>query len=316
MRLSVANYEALAANALRRGLRSGERSVVARVDDLEALAASSIGKIEIESLEEGREGAIFENLVKGAVLTVFKDRVEPEQTRDVVVDAFEEGAIAHTGEDITSDQLAGLVDTVPALRIPVLHLTGGDESPAAVAAAVEFVLEGLHLSKRLNKDASGNRATYRGRVLIDAVSSACVESFSVPRGATSTLESGSAEPGRSPAAVGPMSRSTRPRWFSPTLTAGPTNATSTSTPSDATSSIASRSCSTTRPCESGSSSDDPNEAIASGRSGPSSAAIRSSSPIRSSSRSAIRSSTIVEPVDIGSSTTPTRSHDTSPPSSN
>ena len=33
-------------------------------------------------------------------------------------------------------------------------LTGGDESPAAVAAAVEFVLEGLHLSKRLNKDAA------------------------------------------------------------------------------------------------------------------------------------------------------------------
>jgi magnesium chelatase subunit I len=162
VRLSVANYEALAANALRRGLRSGERSVVARVDDLEALAASSIGKIEIESLEEGREGAIFENLVRGAVLTVFKDRVEPEQTRDVVT-AFEEGAIAHTGEDVTSAQLAGLVDTVPALRTPVLHLTGGDESPAAVAAAVEFVLEGLHLSKRLNKDASGNRATYRGR---------------------------------------------------------------------------------------------------------------------------------------------------------
>jgi magnesium chelatase subunit I len=32
-----------------------------------------------------------------------------------------------------------------------------------VAAAVEFVLEGLHLSKRLNKDASGARATYRSK---------------------------------------------------------------------------------------------------------------------------------------------------------
>ena len=38
-----------------------------------------------------------------------------------------------------------------------------DESPAAVASAVEFLLEGLHLSKRLNKDAAGARATYRGR---------------------------------------------------------------------------------------------------------------------------------------------------------
>ena len=52
---------------------------------------------------------------------------------------------------------------MPALRAPVQALTGGDESPAAVASAVEFVLEGLHLSKRLNKDAAGRQATYRGR---------------------------------------------------------------------------------------------------------------------------------------------------------
>ncbi|MEP1126466.1 MAG: sigma 54-interacting transcriptional regulator [Ilumatobacter sp.] len=163
VRLSVSNFEALSANALRRGLKAGERNVVARVDDLDALPASSQGKIEIESLEEGREGLILQTLIKGAVLTVFKDAVDPAQTR-AVVDAFEEGAVAHTGEDITSDQLAGLVAEVEALREPVLALTGGDESPAALAAAVEFVLEGLHLSKRLNKDSSGSSATYRGRV--------------------------------------------------------------------------------------------------------------------------------------------------------
>ena len=39
----------------------------------------------------------------------------------------------------------------------------GDESPGMVASAVEFLLEGLHLSKRLNKDAMGNRASYRSR---------------------------------------------------------------------------------------------------------------------------------------------------------
>jgi magnesium chelatase subunit I len=162
VRLSVSNYEALAANALRRGLRSGEMSPVARVDDLGALAASSMGKIEIESVEEGRDGAIMENLIKGAVLSVFKDTVPPEQTRGVV-DAFEEGAVAHTGEAMTSNELAQAIEQVDALRAPVAVLTGGDESPAAVAAAVEFVLEGLHLSKRLNKDASGDSATYRGR---------------------------------------------------------------------------------------------------------------------------------------------------------
>ncbi len=162
VRLSVTNQEIAAANALRRGLRAGERVVVPRVDDLEALAASSGGKIEIESLDEGRDGAIFENLVKGALLTVFKARVAPDQTREIVT-AFEEGAVAHTGEDVASADLAALVEEVPALRAPVRALTAGDESPAAVAAAVAFVLEGLHLSKRLNKDTSGARATYRGR---------------------------------------------------------------------------------------------------------------------------------------------------------
>ncbi|MGI9030193.1 MAG: sigma 54-interacting transcriptional regulator [Ilumatobacteraceae bacterium] len=162
VRLSVTNQEIAAANALRRGLRAGERVVVPRVDDLDALAASSGGKIEIESLDEGRDGAIFDNLVKGAVLTVFKARVPPDQTREVVA-AFEEGTVAHTGEDVASADLAALVEQVPALRAPVRALTGGDESPAAVAAAVAFVLEGLHLSKRLNKDTSGSRATYRGR---------------------------------------------------------------------------------------------------------------------------------------------------------
>jgi magnesium chelatase subunit I len=162
VRLSVSNLEVLRANALRRSLRSGEKEVVPRVSDLEALASSTSGKIEIETLEEGREGQIVENMLKAAVLTVFKERLAAERLRDVLT-AFDEGVVAHTGEDVRSAQLAELVTSVPALREPVETLTGGDESPAAVAAAVEFVLEGLHLSKRLNKDASGPRATYRGR---------------------------------------------------------------------------------------------------------------------------------------------------------
>ncbi|MCB9382040.1 MAG: sigma 54-interacting transcriptional regulator [Ilumatobacteraceae bacterium] len=164
VRLSVSNLEVLGANALRRGLRAGETTVVPRVSDLGSLAASTSGKIEIESLEEGRDGVILENLVKAAVLTVFKEVLPFDQVREVV-NSFEEGTIAHTGEDVPSADLAALLESVPALRAPVARLTGGDESPAAVAAAIEFVLEGLHLSKRLNKDAlsGGAAATYRGR---------------------------------------------------------------------------------------------------------------------------------------------------------
>jgi magnesium chelatase subunit I len=162
VRLSVSNTEVLAANALRRSLRSGESYVVPRVCDLAAIAASTAGKIEIESLEDGREGSILENLVRSAVLTVYKQRVTPDQVRDVVA-AFDEGVVAHTGEDVSSTDEVALLTQIPAMRAPVLSLAAGDESQAAVAAAVEFLLEGLHLSKRLNKDSLGSKATYRGR---------------------------------------------------------------------------------------------------------------------------------------------------------
>jgi magnesium chelatase subunit I len=162
VRLTVSNSEVLVANATRRALRHGEREVSPRVSDLDALAASTMGKVEIETLDEGRDEQIAEHLLRSAVLTVFKRRVNPGQLRDVVV-SFDDGAVVHTGEDVSSADLARLVEDVPALRESVAELTGGDESPAAVASAVELVLEGLHLSKRLNKDATDGRATYRSR---------------------------------------------------------------------------------------------------------------------------------------------------------
>jgi len=162
VRLSVANHEALSANALRRGLRAGESSAVARIDDLDALAATSIGKIEIEAIDDGREGAVFDALIRQAVLEVFRDRVDGSTLADTV-EAFEQGTVAHTGSDVSSSDLAALVDEVPGLSGPVAALTGGSSDVADVAAAVEFVLEGLHLSRRLNKDASGASATYRAR---------------------------------------------------------------------------------------------------------------------------------------------------------
>jgi magnesium chelatase subunit I len=163
VRLTVANHETMVANATRRALRHGERDVAPRVSDLDALAASTMGKVEIESLDDGRDEQIAEHLLRAAVLTVFKQQVNPGRLREIVV-AFDEGAVVHTGEDVTSADLARLVEEVPALRESVAALAGGDESPAVVASAVELVLEGLHLSKRLNKDALGGRATYRSRM--------------------------------------------------------------------------------------------------------------------------------------------------------
>jgi len=162
VRLSVSNYETLAANAVRRALRMGERDVAPRVSDLAALAASTSGKIEIESMEEGRESQILENFVKAAVLQVFKKRVSSAKIGEVIA-LFEGGVIAHAGEDIKSVDYVELINQVPPLRELVVAAVGNTESVAQIASGVEFVLEGLHLSKRLNKDESGSRATYRSR---------------------------------------------------------------------------------------------------------------------------------------------------------
>jgi magnesium chelatase subunit I len=161
VRLSIANFETLVANAARRALRTGEKDVVPRVSDLEALASSTSGKVEIESLDDGRDEHVVDRLLKSAVLTVFKERCSPEQVRDVVA-AFDEGTVVHAGDDVASTEYVETLSRMPSLRPAVVALAGS-ETPAAIASATEFVLEGLHLSKRLNKDAVGARATYRAR---------------------------------------------------------------------------------------------------------------------------------------------------------
>ncbi len=112
-------------------------------------------------MDDGREEQVLERILDAATLEVFRARVRPELLGPVVQE-FEAGAIAHTGEDVPAARYEETLESVSALRTVLSDLDVG-ETPAGVASAVEFVLEGLHLSKRLNKDAVGNRATYRSR---------------------------------------------------------------------------------------------------------------------------------------------------------
>lgn len=163
VRLTVSNLETLCANATRRALHLGETDVVPRISDLDALVASISGKVEIESFEDAIDETIIANLIHAAVLTVFRERIDAALVADVVTAFDGPQLVVHAGEDVGLNDYVQLVSSIPALRAPVVKLTGGDESPAVVASAVEFILEGLHLSKRLNKEAVGPRSTYRGK---------------------------------------------------------------------------------------------------------------------------------------------------------
>ncbi|MCQ3805967.1 MAG: sigma 54-interacting transcriptional regulator [Acidimicrobiaceae bacterium] len=165
VRLSIANEEVMVANAVRRTLRAGGSQAVPRIVDLEALPASTAGKVEMETLDEGRDGEILNNLVRAAVLAVFKQRVPPD-THLGVVEAFEGDLVVDTGEDVTDEAYAAMLEQIPAFIAPVRALLsdeGQSESPALVASATELILEGLHLTKRLNKDGGATKSQFRGR---------------------------------------------------------------------------------------------------------------------------------------------------------
>jgi magnesium chelatase subunit I len=162
VRLSISNQETLEAAAVRRALQSGEQEAVARVTDLDALVTSTLGKIEIESLDHDEDAEVVEKLVRQAVLQTYRE-VCPTDHLGTVVGAFEDGSVVHAGPDLRSADYVEVLARIPALAPAVTALTGGSESPGEIASAVELVLEGLHLTKRLNKDASGARATYRAR---------------------------------------------------------------------------------------------------------------------------------------------------------
>jgi len=162
VRLSIANRETLVAAALRRAARLGEQEAAPRVSDLEALAASSLGKIEVEALDEGEDEELLVELVHRAVQQTFRELCPTEQLTEIVA-AFSAGAVAEVGEEVSLARYAELVEKLPGLSGAVEALVGEEWTPATTASAVELVLEGLHLGRRLNKEGMGGARTYRAR---------------------------------------------------------------------------------------------------------------------------------------------------------
>ena len=62
VRVTIANYETLLGNAVRRSIRNNEEWACPRVSDLSFIVASFAGKIELETFEEGREARLTDDL--------------------------------------------------------------------------------------------------------------------------------------------------------------------------------------------------------------------------------------------------------------
>ncbi|PKB80207.1 MAG: magnesium chelatase [SAR202 cluster bacterium Io17-Chloro-G9] len=159
VRVSIANFETLLGNAVRRAIRQGDEFSCPRTSDLPFIVASFAGKIELETFEEGRESKVTDDLTRRGVLRVFGSYFDVEELEPIVT-SFDMGQTAVTGSDTPASDYPPMLKKIDGLPQAVKKLTS-DERPEAIASAVEFILEGLHLSRKLNCDRSAGGATYK-----------------------------------------------------------------------------------------------------------------------------------------------------------
>ena len=162
VRYSIGNVETLGAAAVRRAALTGESEAVPRVSDLPAVIASSLGRVEFDTIEEGREEEIVARAARTAVLEVFRRRLSGIDFAPILARFDHPGFGAETSERSPAADLLGQFDDLPGLAKLLERLDVAEESPGLAASALEFALEGLHLSRRLNKDRSGGGARYEG----------------------------------------------------------------------------------------------------------------------------------------------------------
>ncbi len=160
VRYSIGNLETLAAAAVRRAARTGEPEAVPRVCDLHGVLEGSLGRIEFDTIDEGREEEILLRALKTAEIEVFRRRLSGFDFQPIL-SKFAQGFTAETSDLTPASELLSQFGALPGLSKLLDRLGVEEESPGVAASAVEFALEGLHLSRRLNKDRDDRAGAFR-----------------------------------------------------------------------------------------------------------------------------------------------------------
>jgi magnesium chelatase subunit I len=159
VRVSVANYENMLSSALRRAIRLHEKQVAPRISDLLALIQSTGGKIELETVGDRDEEKVIDKLLQKAVLNVFNRHFALHEFDELLAN-FDNGLKIDVGDTLSSLEYVRQAAEVSGFT-PAIKKLGGQGNPAQIASAIELVLEGLHLNRKLNKDRTAGRMRYR-----------------------------------------------------------------------------------------------------------------------------------------------------------
>lgn len=156
-RFAIACTEALSGAALRRSAITGEKDPVARIGDLMGVVPTLRGKVEFDVSEEGREQELLIHLARKATAETWRQLLGGNDIRPVLtslVEWFDEGNTLQTGDITPGASLLGELGQFEGLG-KLMQTVEPElaESSGLAAACVEFAIEGLWLTRRIDKDA-------------------------------------------------------------------------------------------------------------------------------------------------------------------
>lgn len=159
-RLPISCLENVVSNAERRALASGEALVVPRVSDIYAALPSITGKFELEYEGELRGAdTVARDLIRAAVLNVSTAYFRDGETRGVIR-WFDGGGTMQMTDATAAADLLDRSREVPGLHDLAQHINeieggetgeGARDDAAALAAAIDFALEGLSAQKKISR---------------------------------------------------------------------------------------------------------------------------------------------------------------------
>ncbi len=159
VRISIANMETVVSNAIRRAVTLNEKMAVPRISDFPYIIASTTGKVELEGFEDKNEQKVITDLVRKATLNVFNRYFRTEELENIVR-PFNDGFSVETSENMSARSYGQYIKGIPGLSKAVKKMTN-IEAPEILASVMEFIFEGLHLNKRLNKTKVEGKTVYR-----------------------------------------------------------------------------------------------------------------------------------------------------------
>ncbi len=164
VRTSIANAEAVVSNAERRGILTGEETVIARICDLQHVAASSRGKIEMTlSEDDGSEDKLIQSLIGEAVKNIF-NKLSKGMNFETITEEFKGNITFPAGDELPAEEVVANIKTLKPLHNAAKQMQKQldlDDSNGALAAAGELVLEGLYVNNRLSKYNNRGRTFFR-----------------------------------------------------------------------------------------------------------------------------------------------------------